>query len=176
MSEAGNNETGSAVRDLLSIAELLEHPETARIYTYIDQHGEKTVEQIIDELQIPQGSAYSFVSNLTEQNLLEEKNQERPYRYSANEIKLTLTKNNTEYTITPELIDAVSRRSQNQIIDLYIERYGIDGIATALEYAKKYVDGTTNHRLMSRDLEITSLEAEEILQELRKVVLQHKGE
>lgn len=78
-----------------------------------------------------------------------------------------------EYTITPALIDAVGRRETDDDIDTYIDRHGIAGLATALTYAVAREHGKVTHRLMARDLDISPLSAEIVLQALRPVVHNH---
>ena len=51
--------------------------------------------------------------------------------------------------------------------------FGIDGLAVALEYAAEYVDGTVNHRLAARELDLSPLKAEIILQALEPVVTEY---
>lgn len=168
---------GSAVSDMLSIAGLLENSNMARVYVHVAKSTDgETVEKITGELDIPQATAYDYVRRLVDAGLLSKEGDGRPYRYVAENISLTLKsdEDSTEYTISPELIDAVSRRDENPDIDAYADRHGIGGVATALRYAEMYVDGEMNHRLMARELDISPIEAETILQELRKVVLEHR--
>jgi len=76
-------------------------------------------------------------------------------------------------TITPALIDAVGRRTTDDDIDTYIDRHGIAGLATALTYTIDRERGEVTHRLMARDLDISPLVAEIILQALRPIVDKH---
>lgn len=50
-----------------------------------------------------------------------------------------------------------------------LERPGLDGLAVALEYADKYVDGTVNNRIAARELDLSPFEAEIVLQALEPV-------
>lgn len=75
------------------------------------------------------------------------------------------------YEVTPTLIAAVARSTENQNLDVYLDRHGISGLAIATEYAREYVKGKMTSRIMARELDISVLEAETILQELREVIL-----
>jgi len=97
----------------------------------------------------------------------------RPYEYDAEPIALTLTTDGATQTITPALIAAVARRDEDEDVDVYIEHHGLDGLATALEYASEYVDGAVNHRIAARELDLSPLEAEIILQALEPVVTEY---
>nr|WP_276257981.1 hypothetical protein [Haloglomus sp. DT116] len=84
-----------------------------------------------------------------------------------------MTGEETTVEFTPALIAAVVRREEDEDIEVYIERHGLDGLAVALEYAYEYIDGTVNHRIAARELDLSPLEAEIILQALEPVATQY---
>jgi DNA-binding MarR family transcriptional regulator len=161
------------IRQLQTVADLLETPALARIYAHILRHGPVTVSDLVAELDVPQGTAYDYVQNLETAGLVEKTRERRPYEYDAEAIALTLSTDGETQTITPALIAAVARREQDDDIDVYIERHGLDGLAVALEYAYEYVDGTVNHRIAARELDLSPLEAEIILQALEPVATEY---
>ncbi|PSP86589.1 TrmB family transcriptional regulator, partial [Halobacteriales archaeon QS_4_66_20] len=79
------------IQQLQTVVDLLETPVLARMYTYILQHGPVTVSEIVDELDIPQGTAYDYVQNLETVGLVEKTRDQRPYEYDAESISLTLS-------------------------------------------------------------------------------------
>lgn len=170
MAKSSTQSNHSPLRQLQMVVDLLETPSLARIYAYVLQNGPTTVSDIIDSLGIPQGTAYDYIQKLEVANLLERTRDQRPYEYDAEPISLTLSTNGETQTITPALIAAVARREEDTDIDVYIERHGLDGLAVALTYAAEYVDGTVNHRIAARELDLSPLEAEIILQALEPVV------
>ncbi len=171
MSRTSNRADGDIVRDFLSVADLLEEPQLAQVYAYLAREEETTVQEVMDELELAQGTAYSYVNRLVEAGIVEMTNDGQPRRYTAREIDLTVTDaDGREYTITPALIDAVGRRETDGDVDTYIDRHGVAGLATALTYAVARERGETTHRLMADDLDISPLAAEIILQALRPVV------
>jgi len=175
MSHTTDRTDGDLVGEVLSVADLLAEPQLAQVYAYLAREGEATVRTIIDELEVAQGTAYTYVNRLVDAGVLEVTRDEQPRRYTAREIDLTVTGADGErtYTITPALIDAVGRRTTDGDIDTHIDRYGVAGLATALTYAVARERGETTHRLMARDLDISPLAAEIILQALRPVVHAH---
>lgn len=175
MSRTSLLDEGDVIRDLLSVADLLEESDLARLYAYLAREPEASVQDMMDDLDLPQGTAYNYVNRLVDVGVLEVTHDERPRRYAAREIDLTVTAADGErtYTITPALIEAVGRRTTDDDIDTYIDRHGIDGLATALTYAIARERGETTHRLMAADLEISPLAAEIILQALGPVVHDH---
>jgi hypothetical protein len=126
----------------------------------------------MDDLELAQGTAYSYVTRLVDAGVVEVTDDEQPRRYAACAIDLTVTTaaGDREYTITPALIDAVGHRETNADIDTYIDRHGVAGLAMALTYAVARERGEVTHRLMAEDLGISPLAAELILQALRPVV------
>jgi DNA-binding MarR family transcriptional regulator len=175
MSRTTNHADGDIVRDFLSVADLLEEPQLAQLYSYLAYEDEATVQDVIDELELAQGTAYSYVNRLVDAGVVKVTQDEQPRQYAAREIDLTVTTatGDREYTITPALIDAVGRRETNGDIDTYIDRHGVAGLATALTYAVARERGEVTHRLMADDLDISPLAAEMILQALRTVVRKH---
>ncbi len=161
------------IQQLQTVVDLLETPALAQMYAHLLQHGPVTVSEIVDELEIPQGTAYDYVQKLTTGGLVAKTHDQRPYEYDAESISLTLSTGGETQTITPALIAAVARRGKDADIDVYIERHGLDGLAVALEYAYEYIDGTVNHRITSRELELSPLEAEIILQALEPVATEY---
>jgi len=161
------------IQQLQTVADLLDMPALARLYAHILQHGPVTVAELVDEIDIPQGTAYDYMQNLEAAGVVEKTREHRPYEYAAEWIALTLSTDGETRTITPALFVAVARRDQNEDIDVYIERHGLDGLAVALEYASEYVDGTVNHLIAARELDISPLEAEIILQALEPVATEY---
>jgi len=161
------------IQQLQTVADLLETPALARLYAHILQYGPVTVSEIVDALDIPQGTAYDYVQNLETTGLVEKTRDQRPYEYNGEPIALTLSTDGETQTITPALIAAVARRDEDEDIDVYIDRHGLDGLAVALAYAYEYVEGAVNHRIAARELDLSPLEAEIILQALEPVATKY---
>lgn len=98
---------------------------------------------------------------------------QQPAEYDTETISLTTPTDDDSQTITPALIAAVARRETDEDIDIFVDRHGLDGLATALEYATEYVEGTVNHHIAARELDLSPLEAEIILQTLEPVVTEY---
>jgi hypothetical protein len=175
MSRSTDRATGDVVREFLSVADLLEEPRLAQLYAYLIRDGEATVQELMDTLDLPQGTAYTYVNRLADAGVIAEQSETQPISYMANEIDLTVTASDgtREYRITPVLIDAVGRRATDEDIDTYIDRHGIAGLATAINYAVDRERGSVTHRVMARDIDISPLAAEIILQALRPIVHEH---
>jgi len=175
VSRSSNRADGDIVQDFLSVADLLEEPQLAQLYAYLAREAEATVQDVMDDLELAQGTAYSYVNRLVDAGVVDVTDDEQPRRYAAREIDLTVTTTtgDREYTITPALIDAVGRREADADIDTYIDRHGVAGLATALTYTVARERGEVTHRLMAEELDISALAAEMVLQALRPVVQEH---
>jgi hypothetical protein len=175
VSRTSNRADGDIVQDFLSVADLFKEPQLAQLYSYLTRENEATVQAVMEDLELAQGTAYSYVNRLVDAGVVDITDDEQPRRYAAREINLTVTMaaGDREYTITPALIDAVGRCETNADIDTYIDRHGVAGLTTALTYAVARERGEVTHRLMAEDLDISPLAAEMILQALRPVVHEH---
>jgi hypothetical protein len=160
-----------AVNGLLSVAQLLEEPRLARLYTFVLREGEATIDDIVDELEMPRTTAYSDSSTLVELGVLTRDETQKTHTYSAVPITLTANLDGAEYTITPTLIEAFGRSPRDQDLDVLIERYGLGKLAAALTYAVPYAEGEMSERVAARELDLQQAFAIAILQALRDIVL-----
>jgi DNA-binding transcriptional ArsR family regulator len=170
MSRTSKRADGDIVRDFLSVADLLEEPQLAQLYAYLAPEEGRTVRDVMEALDLAQGTAYTYVNRLVDAGVVDVTRDEQPRTYAARGVTLTVTAGDREYTITPALIDAVGRRETDDDIDTYIDRHGVAGLATALTYAVARERGEVTHRLMAKDLDISPLAAEIVLQALRPIV------
>ena len=91
MSRSTDRATGDVVREFLSVADLLEEPRLAQLYAYLVRDGEATVQELMDALDLPQGTAYSYVNRLADAGVITAQSETQPKTYTANEIDLTVT-------------------------------------------------------------------------------------
>lgn len=175
MSRHPDRAAGDVIRDFLAVAELLREPLFAQLYAHLAREGAATVQELTDALDLTPATADTYVTRLVDNGILEVSSDDQPRRYVAREIDLivTATKGTREYTITPALIDAVSRRVTNDAIETYVDHHGVAGLATALTYTVDRERGQTTHRRMAQALDLAPLEAETILQAIRPVVHDH---
>jgi len=161
-----------AVNGLLSVAQLLEEPRLARLYTFVLRNDEATIDDITDELALPRTTAYSDVGTLVDLGVLRRDDDQKTHTYSAIPITLTATLDGDEYTVTPTLIAAFGRSPHDQDLDLLLERHGLGKLAAALTYAVPYADGEMSERVAARELDLQYAFGIAVLQALRDVVLE----
>ncbi|QLH76951.1 ArsR family transcriptional regulator [Halosimplex rubrum] len=152
------------------VFELLGNARKAWIYTYVRHHPSTTIQDIVATLDLPQRTVYEYADDLAAAGFIEQSNDGRPAEYTAHEIDIQLVEGDAKRRITPELVEAIARRTRDDDIDTYIDRYGLDGLAVALEYTREYVEGSITHQILAREQDISPLEAGVILDALRPVV------
>ena len=159
-----------AVNGLLSIAQLLEEPRLARLYTFVLQEDEVTVDDITASIDLPRTTAYSDTGTLVDLGVLTRDDDQKTHTYSAVPITLTATLDGDEYTVTPTLIAAFGRSPHDQDLDLLIEKYGLGKLAAALTYAIPYTNGNMSECVAARELDLQYAFGVAVLQALRDVV------
>ncbi|AUG49565.1 transcriptional regulator TrmB (plasmid) [Haloarcula taiwanensis] len=159
-----------AINGLLSIAQLLEEPRLARLYTFVLREGDVTIDDIVAAVEIPRTTAYSDMGTLVDLGVMTRDEDQKTHTYSAVPITLTADLDGDEYTVTPTLIEAVGRSPHDQDLDLLLERYGLGKLAAALTYAIPYANGEMSERVAARELDLQQAFAIAVLHALRDVV------
>ncbi len=160
-----------AINGLMSVAQLLEEPRLARLYTYILREGEVTIDEIVADIDTPRTTAYADTGTLVDLGVLTRDETQKTHTYTAIPITLTANLDGDTYTITPTLVEAIGRSPQDQDLDLLIEKHGMGKLAAALTYAIPYVEGGMTERLAARELNLQPAFGIAVLQALREVIL-----
>jgi len=160
-----------AVNGLLSVAQLLEEPRLARLYTFVLREGGVTIDDVVDALEMPRTTAYSDAGTLVELGVLTRDEEQKTHIYSAVPITLTADLDGDEYTLTPTLIEAIGRAPRDRDLDLLLEKHGLGKLAAALTYAIPYAEGEMSERVAAREFDLQPAFAIAVLQALREVVL-----
>lgn len=160
-----------AINGLMSVAQLLEEPRLARLYTFVLREGEATVDDVVDELEFPRTTAYSDVGTLVELGVLTRDDERKTHTYSAIPVTLTANLDGNEYTVTPTLVEAFGRVPEDPDLDLLLEKHGLGKLAAALTYAVPYTEEEMSERVAARELDLQYAFAIAVLQALRDVVL-----
>ena len=164
-----------AINGLMSVAQLLEEPRLARLYTFVLREGEVTIDAIVDELEMPRTTAYSDTGTLVELGVLTRDEEQKTHTYSAIPVTLTANLDGDEYTVTPTLVEAFGRSPQDQDLDLLIEKHGLGKLAATHTYAIPYAEGEMSERIAARELDLQHAFGIAVLHALRDVVLDMKA-
>jgi hypothetical protein len=156
---------------MLAISDVVTNQRYAKIYARVLTLDTPTVKELSERLDSSTTTVYEDVKHLVESGILERATDTQPHRYRARRIDLNVQIDEDSYQITPALFVAFARRETNENVQLFLDRHGVGGLSTALEYARDYVRGRMNARTMADEQDLPVLEAETILQEMRDVLL-----
>jgi len=160
---------------MLAISNVIQNERQASVYARVFELETPTVQEIAAGIESSTTTVYEDVDHLVDVGLLDRVTETQPHRFRSRGIDMSVH-TETEYRVTPVLLIARARADVNETIERYVNRHGIGGLATAVEYARAYVQGETNARLMARDLDMPVYEAELILQELHEIILEVEPE
>jgi DNA-binding Lrp family transcriptional regulator len=155
---------------MLAVSDLIRHRRLAQTYARVLNQDTPSVGEIASGLDSSTTTVYEDVRRLTDLGLLKRVTDTQPHRYRALQPTVTVQTGETTYEVTPALLVALAQAETNDTIGVYLDRHGVAGLATALDYARAYARGRMTARIMAREQDVTVLEAETILQELRDVI------
>lgn len=157
---------------MLAVSDVIRNDRLAKLYARVLELDSPTVEELSEGIESSTTTIYEDVKHLVEIDLFERVTETQPYRYRASQVDMTIQAGGETFQITPTLLVALAERQSNENISLYIDRHGVSGLATAIEYGRAYTQSKMNARIMAREQEVPVLEAETILQELQEIILE----
>ena len=156
---------------MLAVSDVIQNNRLAQLYTRALDLNAPTVDELDEGLESSTTTVYEDVKHLGEIGLLERVTETQPHGYRASRADMTIQADGETFQITPALLIALAERQSNGNMNLYLDRHGVSGLATAIEYARAYTQSKMNARSMAREQEIPVLEAETMLQELQEIIL-----
>ena len=157
---------------MLAVSDTIRNDRHAQLYSRVLERDAPTVEELKEGIESSTTTVYEDIKHLVEIGLLECVTETQPHRYRARRVDMTIQASGETFQITPTLLVALAERQSNENISLYIDRHGISGLATAIEYARAYTQSKMNARIMAREQDIPVFEAETILQELQEIIIE----
>ncbi|ERH09612.1 MAG: hypothetical protein J07HX64_01373 [halophilic archaeon J07HX64] len=161
---------------MLAVSDVIQNKRLACLYARALDLDTPTVKELASRSASSQTTVYEDVKHLVEIGVLERVTDSQPHRYRARRVNMTIQTGEETFQITPTLLVALAQGDSNDNIELYTERHGVSGLATAIGYARAYTKSEMNARIMAREQEIPVLEAETILQELQELLLDVEDE
>lgn len=159
-----------SVTDFLTVAELLNEPQLARLYTFVLREGPTDVETIKTALDLPHSTAYNYVERLEELGVLSRHDQQRPTTVTVDEIRVQLDTDHGPVAVTPVLVDAVGRQLENEDVRVFLERNGIPKLAAALHYTLRVENGELTQRTAANKLNVHPVEGMTVFTALQDIV------
>lgn len=157
---------------MLAVSTVIRNSRLARLYAGVLERGTPTVDELADGVTSSKTTVYEDLNRLVDIGILKRVTDDQPHRYRACNVEITIQAGEGTFAVTPTLLVALARRETNENLELYTDRHGVSGLATAIEYARAYITGAMTARIMAREQEIPVLEAETILQELEELLLE----
>ena len=157
---------------MLAVSDVIRNERLAQLFSRVLEHDSPTVAELTEGIESSTTTVYEDVKYLVEIGLLERVTETQPHRYRASRVDMTIQAGGESYQITPTLLVALAEDQSNDNLSLYIDRHGVSGLATAIEYARAYTQSEMNARIMAREQDIPVLEAETMLQELQEIILE----
>ena len=168
---AAKGDPERAVDGFIAVADLLDEPRLARLYTHVLQSDDVTIDGIVAALGVPRTTAYSDTASLVELGVFTRDETHKTHTYTALPVVLTTILDEDEYTITPTLIDAIGRVPRDQDLSFLVEKHGIGKLAAALTYAIPYTESKMSERIAACELDLQPAFGIAILHALQEVVL-----
>lgn len=109
-------EVTDTVTGLLSIADLLRNPKRARVFVYVCYYGPVVPANVIDALDLPESTAYEYIDQLEEMDLVEDPGG-RPKQLSADPVIFV---GENDVAITSTLLHAVARQEIDDDITYFV--------------------------------------------------------
>jgi len=157
---------------MLAVSTVIQNSRLARLYVAVLERGTPTVDELVEGVTSSKTTVYEDLNRLVDIGVLERVTDGQPHRYRARSVEMTIQADGDTFEVTPTLLVGLARRETNENLELYIDRHGVSGLATAIEYARAYIASEMTARIMAREQEIPVLEAETILQELEELCLE----
>lgn len=158
------------VIDFLAVAELLNEPRLARLYTFVLRNGSVDVEEIKSGLDLPHSTAYKYVGRLEELGVLTRRDEDRPTTVTVDPVRVPLDTDHGTVAATPVLVAAVARQLEADDVRVFVERQGVPKLAAALHYAIRIANGELTQRTAANRLDVHPVEGMSVFTALQEVV------
>ena len=156
--------------DLLTYAELLNTPRLARLYIYILKNGPVDVDTIKTELEMAHSTAYKYIGQLEEMDLLVRNEDDRPATITADPIRLYINTDDDGLVASPALVDTIGRQLDTDDIRVFVDRQGVPKLAASLHYAVRIRNGELTQRTAASKLGVHPVEAMTVFSALEDVI------
>lgn len=147
-----------AVTDVGTFTALLENPALAESYLAFLSGEARTTPDVQAVVDISKKTAYSYVDRLHHAGLLTETGDEatgEATSYEAEPFQLTVAVGGETTTITPEIIEVVARRTDEDAVATTVDRHGLSTLSDFLQLSREHANGTVTTREMAARLDLS---------------------
>jgi len=149
---------------LIAATTLLQKPRLARIYVYICYYGPTTIQDLIDQLDIPRATAYDDADRLESLGVVNRDENSRPHGLMATPFAFI---DEGEIAITPTVLHAVALSKVDDDVSYVQNRYGTTRLVKALRLAGEHFAGSLTQRMVADELGVTPAEGMAIVYALQ---------
>jgi DNA-binding MarR family transcriptional regulator len=148
-------ETPGAITGIPTFTELLDNTDLAALYTSIRQAGTTTGPQLVETTTVSKKTVYDYLHRLEQAGLISKVGDDAGTAvYAAEEFELTLTVQDTEVSVTPELVEIVAHGEEFPTIERVLDDHGLVTFALAHDLVTAHSEGEVTIRQIA---ELTGL-------------------
>lgn len=166
--EGGDRE--AVARSFVSAAELISSHELARVYTDILLNQPTSNSAVATRLDLPESTTSKRIGKLRELGIVIERGEGRENELHTDSIVFTVQLNESEMLITPTVIAAYGAKEEIDEIDTFLTRHSRAKLIEAIRHTIAYLEGKITRRSAGVEMDISSVEAISITQELEPII------
>lgn len=118
--------TPERITGIQTFTDLVDNVALAGLYTSIHSRGTATGPELVDEAAVSKKTVYDYLHKLERSGLITEVGAENgAATYAAEDFEMTLTVRDVAVSITPELVEVLSRQDDYSVIDRVLEEHGL---------------------------------------------------
>lgn len=148
-------ESPGPITGVPTFTELLDNTDLAALYTSIRRAGTTTGPQLVETTTVSKKTVYDYLHRLEQAGLISNVGDDAGTAlYAAEEFELTLTVQDTEVSITPELVEVVAHQNEFPTIERVLADHGLVTFALAHDLVTAHSEGEVTIRQIA---ELTDL-------------------
>lgn len=118
--------TSERITGIQAFTDLVDNVALAGLYTSIRSKGTATGPELVDEAAVSKKTVYDYLHKLERAGLITDAGAENgATTYAAEDFEMTLTVRDVAVSITPELVEVLSRQDDYSVIDRVLEEHGL---------------------------------------------------
>jgi hypothetical protein len=134
--------TQDGITGVHAFTDLVENAALAGLYTSIRDRGTATGPELVDEATVSKKTVYDYLRKLRRAGLITDVGEENGATvYAAAEFEMTLTVRDVGVSITPVLVEVLSRRADYPVINRVLDEHGILTFALAHDLVTAHAAG-----------------------------------
>jgi DNA-binding MarR family transcriptional regulator len=139
--------TPERITGIQAFTDLVDNVALAALYTSIRSMGTATGPELVDEASVSKKTVYDYLHTLERAGLVTDIGEDSgATTYAAEDFEMTLTVGDVAVSITPALVEVLSRRDEYPVIDRVLEEHGLLTFALAHDLVTAHNEGEVTIR------------------------------